>query len=126
MADHLASEPIPDSALLFRRIHKDFWLDPDSGRVSSAAFDGLEMSVNWQAHATAEETGTQDKSGNTVAVVSLLAGFCRTLEQTVVHDPLPEKDGQPANPAHTLVRGRKSKPIKHKLRDASALVWRLG
>lgn len=126
MANHLAPEPIPDSALLFRRIHKHFWLDPDSGLVSSAAFDGLEMSVNWQAYATAEETGTQDTTGNIVAVVSLVAGFCRTLEQTVVHDPLPEKDGKPANPAHTLVRGRKSKPIKHKLREASVLVWKLG
>lgn len=126
MANHLAPEPIPDSALLFRRIHKHFWLDPDSGLLSSAAFDGFEMSVNWQAYATAEETGTQDTTGNTVAVVSLVAGFCRSLEQAVVHDPLPEQEGKPANLAHTLVRGRKSKPIKHKLRDASVLAWRLG
>ena len=124
MADHLASEPIPDSALLFRRVHRLFW-NPDSGHVSSGAFSDPEMSVNWQAFTTAKETSVEDSTGNTVAVVSLVAGYCRTLEQTVVHDPLPEKDGKPANLAHTLVRGRKSKPVKHKLRDASVLVWRL-
>ena len=126
MANHLAPEPIPDSALLFRRIHKDFLLDSHSGLVSSAAFDGLEMSVNWQAYATAEETAAQDTTGNTVAVVSLVAGICRALEQTVVHNPLPAQENTPVNPAHTLVQGRKSKPIKHKLRDASVLVWKLG
>ncbi len=122
MADHLASEPIPDSALLFRRIHRAFF-DFDSGRVSSAAFDGLEMSVNWDRFATAEETAVQDKSGNTVAVAALATEFCRSVEQTVVHDPRPEEGSIPANPAHALVRGRKSKSIKQRLRDAAALVW---
>jgi hypothetical protein len=46
MADDLASEAIPDSDALFRRIHRYFF-DPDSGRISSGAFDGQEMSVNW-------------------------------------------------------------------------------
>ncbi len=126
MANHLVTEPIPDSAVLFRRIHKHFWINAESGVVSSAAFDGFEMSVNWQEYATAQETGTRDTTGNTVAVVSLVAGFCRTLEQTVVHDPSPPQSDQPANPAHALVRGRKSKPVKHKLRDAAVLVWKLG
>jgi hypothetical protein len=125
MANHLVPEPIPDSALLFRRIHRLFW-NPDAGRVSSGAFSDPEMSVNWQAYATAQETGVQDMTGNTVAVVSLVAGFCRTVEQTVVHDPMPAQGDTPPNPAHTHVRGRKSKPIKQKLRDASVLVWPLG
>ena len=124
MAYHLASEPIPDSALLFRRIHRLFW-NPDSGRVSSGAFSDPEMSVNWQEYATAEETGLQDTTGNTVAVVSLVAQFCRNVEQTVVHNPLPAQPDKPANPAHALVSGRKSKPIKHKLREASVLVWKV-
>ena len=123
MADHLAPEPIPDSALLFRRIHRIFF-DSDSGHVSSGAFDGPEMSVNWEKYATPEETAEQDKSGNTVAIASLRSGFCRSVEQTVVHDPLPEQENTSANLAHALVRGRKSKPIKHKLRDAATLVWR--
>ena len=123
MADHLAPEPIPDSGLLFRRIHRIF-LDSDSGRVSSGAFDGQEMSVNWQHYATAEETASQDVTGSTVAVVSLTAGFCRSVEQTVIHDPLTEAHGVAANPAHSLVQGRKSKPIKQKLRDAATLVWK--
>lgn len=121
MADYLAPEPIPDLALLFRRIHRVFF-DSDSGRISSGAFDGQEMSVNWDKYATAEETAAQDGSGNTVAVAALTAGFCRAVEQTVVHNPLPERDGMPANRAHSLVRGRKSKPIKQKIRDAVVLV----
>ena len=122
MASHLAPEPIPDSALLFRRIHRVFF-DVDSGRISSGAFDGKDMSVNWDKYATAEDTATQDGSGNTVAVASLIAGFCRSVQQEVVHDPLPEGDGMPSNRAHSLVRGRKSKPIKQKLRDAAMRVW---
>lgn len=122
MADPLACEPIPDSALLFRRIHRLFF-DPASGHVSSGAFDGQEMSVNWDKSATPEETAVQDLIGNTVAVVSLTAHSCRRAEQTVVHDPLPPTNGGPANPAHSLVCGRKSRPIKHRLRDAASLVW---
>ncbi len=124
MADHLVPEAIPDQAILFRRIPRN-WVNPDSGHISSAAFDGHEMSVNWEKYATAEETARQDVTGNTVAVVSLVAGFCRTVEQEVIHDPVPMEGDMPANPAHALVRGRKSKPIKHKLRDSSVLVWRL-
>jgi len=122
MANPLAPEPIPDSAFLFRRIHRVFF-DFDSGRISSGAFDGQEMSVNWEKYATAEETAAQDAARNTVAVAALRADFCRSVEQEVVHDPLPESDGMPANRAHSLVRGRKSRPVKQKLRDAAVLVW---
>jgi hypothetical protein len=125
MADHLAPEPIPDSALLLRRIHRLFW-DPDSGCVSSGAFSDVEMSVNWDAYTTASTTAAEDSTGNTVAVAALAARDCRRLEQTVVHDPLPAVAGRPENRAHSLVRGRKSKSIKHKLRDVATLVWRLG
>ena len=123
MANHLASEPIPDSALLFRRIHRIFF-DSVSGHVSSGAFDGLEMSVNWNKYATAEETAAQDGSGSTVAVASITAEFCRSLQQTVIHDPLPAQTGAPANRAHALVRGQKSKSVKRRLRDAALLVWK--
>jgi hypothetical protein len=116
MANGVASEEIPNSALLFRRIHRVFF-DTETGHISSGAFDGQEMSVNWEQYANAEQTALQDSSANTVAVVSLLTDFCRGVEQSVVHDPNPE------NRAHALVRGRKSKPIKQKLRDAAVLVW---
>ncbi len=116
MADGVAPEEIPDSGLVFRRIHHVFF-DAETGHISSGAFDGHEMSVNWGQYATAEGTALQDATANTVAVVSLLTGFCRTVEQTVVHDPLPD------NRAHSLVRGRKSKPVKQRLRDAALLVW---
>ncbi len=122
MADSVAPEEIPDAALLFRRIHRVFF-DVETGHVSSGAFDGPVMSVNWEQYATAEETARQDTSANTVAVVSLVAGFCRSIEQMVVHDPIPHAADKAANRAHSLVRGRKSKPIKQKLRDAAILVW---
>src|SRR5688572_3255448 len=100
MANGVAPEEIPNSAFLFRRIHHVFF-DTETGHISSGAFDGQEMSVNWDQYATAEQTALQDASANTVAVVSLLTGFCRGVEQTVVHDPVSE------NRAHSLVRGRK-------------------
>jgi hypothetical protein len=109
---------------MFRRIHRHFLTD--SGQVSSGAFANHDLSVNWEKYATADETAAQDPSGNTVAVVSIAAGFCRSVDQAVIHDPLPEQNGVSANPAHSLIRGRKSKPIKHKLRDASVVVWRKG
>ena len=125
MADPVAPEPIPDSALLFRRIHRLFF-DANSGHVSSGAFDGQEMSVDWDKYAAPQQTAAQDLSGNTVAVMALSALSCRRAEQVVVHDPLAANNGRPANHAHSLVCGRKSKPIKHKLRDAASLVWRRG
>ena len=124
MADDLASEEIPDSDALFRRIHRYFF-DPDSGRISSGAFDGQEMSVNWSKYATPEGTAAQDRAGNIVAVASLISGTCRKLGQDVVHDPIPEDDRTPGNLAHALVCGRKSKPIKQKLRDSAILVFQL-
>jgi hypothetical protein len=123
MADHLASEVIPDSALLFRRIHRHFF-DPETGRVMSGAFDGQDMSADWEKYSTPTQTAERDTSGNTVAVASLTAALCRNLEQTVLHDPLPGHQDIAANPAHTLVRGRKSKPTKQKLRDLAILAWK--
>jgi hypothetical protein len=117
MADLLVRENIPDSALLFRRIHRIF-LNPETSRISSGAFDGLEMSVNWNRYTSAAETAAQDQTGNTVAIASLNTEFCRSLQLEVLHDPIP------ANPAHSIVKGKKSKPIKHQLRDAAVLVWR--
>jgi hypothetical protein len=122
MADPIVAEAIPDSALLYRRIHRHFF-DSTSGRISSAAFDGMEMSVNWERYATPAETAAQDLTGNTVVVASLTAQSCRHLEQIVRHDPVAATDTQLANPAHSLVCGKKSKPIKQKLRDAAIPVW---
>ncbi len=116
-------EEIPDPARLFRRVHRHFF-EAATGHISSAAFDGEEMSVNWEKYATAEETAAQDRTGNSAAVVAVLAGDCRRLSQTVRHAPLPADDLAPANPAHALVCGKKSRPIKQQLRDAAGLVWR--
>jgi hypothetical protein len=119
----VAVEEIPDTARLFRRIHRHFF-DTETGRISSAAFEGEEMSVNWEKYATAESTALQDRSGNTAAVVSLTCGICRELGQVVRHDPVIGDDQAPLNPAHTLVCGRKSRPIKQRLRDPAVVVWR--
>ena len=122
MADDLIPEAIGDSETLLRRIHRHFF-DLDSGRISSAAFDGLEMSVNWDKYADAADTAAQDSTGNILAVVSLSAGTCRNLEREVEHDPIPEAAETRENQAHSLVMGKKSRPIKQKLRYASTLVW---
>ena len=124
MADNLASKAISDSDALFRRIHRYFF-DPDSGRISSGAFDGQEMSVNWSKYATPEETAAQDRTGNTVAVAAVVSGTCRQLGQDVVHNPMSATEKVPGNFAHALVCGRKSKPIKQKLRDSAVLVFQL-
>jgi hypothetical protein len=49
----------------------------------------------------------------------LLACAARRNAQAVVHCPIPD-----ANPAHTEVRGQKTRPIANRLKDASAWVLR--
>lgn len=119
----MSPEIIPDADELYRRIHRHFF-DPDSGRVSFAAFDGEELSVNWQRYSSPEHTVRLDSTGNTAAVAVLKAGDCRQLAQEVRHDPVNEAPGVAANLAHALVCGRKSRRVKQQLRDLCRLAWR--
>jgi hypothetical protein len=109
-------EEIPDDANLFNRIHASHFLE---GIVSSAAFNQERLSVNWQKYRNAESTA----DANSLAVVALVAGDCRELEQTVVHAPIEPEDPCGPNQAHSEICGVKSKSIKRKLRDSAMLVW---
>ena len=110
-------EEIPDDANLFNRIHQHHFVE---GKVSSAAFNQERLSVNWEKYRDAERTA----DANSLAVVALVAGECRTLQQTVVHAPIEPEEQCGPNQAHSEICGDKSKSIKRKLRDSAKLVWR--
>jgi hypothetical protein len=98
------SEDIPelvaDDEPLHRRIHP-FFRKPD-GRVSSQAFTDPEMSVDRGRYWSAGQT-LHGCNGHAVAMV--VTFFARGLQQEVVADPVL------LNPAHALVKGKKSKSI---------------
>ena len=77
-----AIEAIPDEDRLFRRIHYTHLLP--KGEVSSAAFKQPRMSVNWEKYSDAKSTADE----NSAAVVVLIAGGCRELNQAVEHTPI--------------------------------------
>ena len=113
-----AVEEIPDKANLFRKIHRTQY-DEEKGAVSSAAFKQERMSVNWEKYRTAEASADQ----NSAAVVALIGGECRELNQTIEHTPIePEQDFGP-NQAHAEVCGKKTNAIRHQLRDKAKIVW---
>ena len=72
-----AVEVIPDQASLFRRIHYNHLLP--EGKISSAAFKQERMSVNWKKYSHAPSSA----DNNSAAVVVLVAGDCKALDQTV-------------------------------------------
>ncbi len=109
-------EEIPDEANLFNRIHRSHF---PGGEVSSAAFNQERLSVNWEKYRNAESTA----DSNSVAVVSLVAGECRKLKQTVEHTPIEPEEQFGPNQAHSEVCGTKTKSIRCQLRDAAKLVW---
>lgn len=112
-------EEIPDQANLFRKVHPNFF-DKENGKVSSAAFDKDDMSVNWEKYRTAEQSADEKSA----VVVALLAGDCRQLKQTVLHTPIePEQEFGP-NQAHTEVFGKKTKAVKTEMKDKARIVWR--
>ena len=113
-------EPIPDEDNLFRRVHST-QCNPTTGEIFSSAFDGDEMSVNWEKYSTAAQTANQ----HSLAVVRLNAGYCRSLGQTVIHKPLCPPESSEDNQAHSEVQGRKTKALRGKLRDNAEVVWRL-
>ena len=111
-------EEVPDNANLFRKIHRTHFMS--EGRVSSAAFRDLRLSVNWEKYCNAE--GTADS--NSLAVMALVAQECRELNQTVEHAPIEPDQAFGPNQAHAEVCGDKSKAVSRQLRDQARLVWR--
>jgi hypothetical protein len=112
-----AIEEIPDEDKLFRRIHHTHLLP--EGEVSSAAFKQPRMSVNWDKYSDAQRTADE----NSAAVVALMAGGCRELNQTVEHMPISSEQPDGPNQAHAEVCGNKTGAICRKLRDIAKKVW---
>jgi hypothetical protein len=113
-----AVEVIPDNANLFQKIHRSHY-DEKKGGVSSSAFKQERMSVNWDKYKSAKDSA----DANSAAVVALVAGDCRGLEQTVEHTPIGPDQPFGPNQAHVEVCGNKSRAISQQLRDRATTVW---
>src|SRR5262249_29876451 len=103
-------DDIADTEPLNRRIHPDF-VRPD-GSVSSQAFTDSELSVDRAAYWDVAETL---RGYDGYGVASIITSFARKLQQEVVADKLL------LNPAHALVKGKKSKSIARAL--ARSAIW---
>lgn len=108
-------DEVADSETLHRRIHPDF-VRPD-GSVSSQAFTDMELSVDrgdyWEV---AQTLIGYDGFG----VASVIASFARDLQQEVVPDKLL------LNPAHALVKGKKTKSVARALARSASWVVEFG
>lgn len=109
-------EEIPNDANLLNRIHRNHF---PGGKVSSAAFNQERLSVNWEKYRNAESTADI----NSVAVVSLVAGECLQLNQTVEHTPIEPEAPFGPNQAHSEVCGTKANSTKRKMKDMAKMVW---
>ncbi|MBZ0168327.1 MAG: hypothetical protein K8F29_02645 [Kofleriaceae bacterium] len=96
-------EEIADNDELYRRIHP---LQVKDGRPTSAAFKDPEMSVD-VARVTTPQRVLSEYSSHGLA--SITAGYARSLEQDVFHDPVEN------NPAHAIVKGNKPPRIAKSL-----------
>lgn len=112
---------IEGDAGLLRRIHPEQVIQDQNGggrRPSSAAFKDPELSVD--AEPILEEDGFDwlfSLNGyEGYSLVRFLADAARQRDLPVVHDPIP------GNRAHTLVRGKKTKPISKGLSKESKWV----
>lgn len=96
-------QEIADVDALYRRIHP---LQVKDGMPTSAAFKDAELSVDLARLTTLERSLTGYLSHG---LASIAAGYARSLEQTVLHDP------RETNPAHALVKGNKTPRIARSL-----------
>ncbi|HEX4961271.1 MAG TPA: hypothetical protein VF173_10570 [Thermoanaerobaculia bacterium] len=108
-------DEIADTEALNRRIHPDF-VRPD-GSVSSQAFTDVELSVDRAAYWEVAQTL---RGYDGYGVASLIALVARGLHQEVVADK------KPLNPAHALVKGKKTKSIARALARSAAWVAGFG
>jgi hypothetical protein len=91
---------VADAEVLHRRVHPHY-VKPD-GSVSSQAFTHLEMSVDRSSYCTPEQTLSEFPG---MGIASFIAALARGLNQEVVSAPTI------FNPAHALVKGKKTKRI---------------
>lgn len=113
---------VPQDAGLLRRIHPDQVVsDQNTGqnRPSSAAFRDSEMSVDAEPMLTARGLDWHFtlQGYPRYSLVRFMASAAREKGLAVVPRPLP------ANPAHTLVKGKKTQSIRNHLRDQSEWVY---
>lgn len=97
-------EHIPDSDLLFVRVHRN-WID-EVGQVMPGFFRDPEMSSDWNKYSTPQETQQRAISSPVAdnGVIQLSVGDVRGIpNQVVTHKPLP------ANRAHAEIQGEKKK-----------------
>ena len=103
---------IADKDEMYRRFWNDYL--KDNGKISSAAFqnssDTDEMSSDLAKLTTPHKTALNDPH---FGVASFYAGGARALDQRVFHDPVEN------NPAHSTIKGKKSKSIRKKFADIS-------
>ena len=85
----------------FRFIHPDHWR---RGRPARSQFADPELSMDWEALSTPENT----KRGRARhGVVSVDTSLCVHLDQRIQYDPIMNDKVLPDNPAHTLIVGGK-------------------
>lgn len=110
-------ELILDEDDLYRRVPEMYF--KESGKISTAAFQNTtgtnDMSVDLARLTTPQATALNNPK---FGVASFRAGFARRNNQKVFNDPEPE------NPAHSIVRGRKTGSFRRKLVEQSiVIVW---
>jgi hypothetical protein len=119
MSERWPQEVIPDTDVLYMRVHKNNVKD---GEVQPGAFVDHEgaMSTNWQkyCHSPVEARSKARKPIDN-GVLSAVTGDLRAVPLVVEHTP----DEQRNDRSHTDVRGEKSPEVRLKLYDAFS--WRL-
>src|SRR5215208_3921735 len=92
------TEEIPDSDKLYYRVHKA--LVPD-GRLRPAIFrqQGESLSTDWERYSTPEASRLRARDPSKNGIITMIAGFVRSLDMAVEHSP----DEENGNRAHTDV-----------------------
>lgn len=123
-------EVIPDDAILYCRVHKNF-ISSKTGKPKESAFHntpktGDNLSSDWNKYTTPKESRaligrqyrfgkTEFKDPNVFFIIQLETEkiSAKIIGQTIEHDPVfnePELDGIPNNRAHSIIIGDKNDP----------------
>jgi hypothetical protein len=111
MSDWVVEE-ISDRDSLFYRVPVA-WLRSDM-KVAPGLFreNKGSMSTDWEKYSSAAETRTRPGGPERFAVLRLIAGKVREIEElTVSHEPVQGVEGQPDNRAHTSIYGLESQTL---------------
>lgn len=112
-------EEIPDSDALLHHVPHQMWVAAEE-RPSSACFKKKpSLSVNWIRYSSVTHT-RREKS---FAVISLLAGGCRSIGQEVQHSPIEADEPFGPNQAHTDILGEKPQPVADQLARLARVEW---